>query len=174
MLPEGGSRYHASMTITASTRLPILEGCLLTIVSVMSNGQSGIHQYTPLASSTVWAQDGGTTIPAEDHHVVVLWSRQSARTPAKLQGTRCTRTYGPRSAQPGYMPLTRSTPGLGTIGAAEERRHWRRTRGRRSYKLHTAEVCTGGGPGRRAEAPVEDLGQQTWREPAGGVMSRLW
>jgi hypothetical protein len=63
-----------------------------------------------------------------------------------LGGSRRTGTYGPRGARPGYTPPTRSTPGLGTCGAAEERRHWRRTRDRRSYKLHTAA------------APVEDRG----------------
>ncbi len=145
----------------------------------MSNGQSGIRQYTPPARSTAWARDGGTTIPDQN---VVRQSGQSAGMPAelqytrsggtgggpgttrqrqrwktvtsrrtvvpmedrsqrsyKLQGSRRTGTYGQQSTQLRYTPPTCSTPGLGTSGAAEERRHWRRTRGRRSgYELHTA------------------------------------
>ena len=87
-----------------------------------------------------------------------------------LGGSRRTGTYGPRGARLGYTPPTRSTPGLGTSGAAEERRHWRRTRGRRSYKLHTAAApvedrgrrggSTGGGPGAAR--------RRRWRTGAGG------
>ena len=121
-----------------------------------------------------------------------------------IGGSRRTGAYGPRGARPGYTHPARSTPGLGTSGAEEERRHWRRTRDRgatsytqrrprwrtgddaeevppvedrdtaRRRRSRTGDDAghggAGGGPGRRAEAPVEDRGRQRsrWRTGAGG------
>ncbi len=43
VLQEGGLGRHEGTTVTVSTRLPILEGCVDKDLSGMENGQSGQH-----------------------------------------------------------------------------------------------------------------------------------
>jgi hypothetical protein len=78
-----------------------------------------------------------------------------------IGGSQRTGAYGPQGAQAGCTPQTSCTPGLRTSDGTEERRLWRRTGGRRSYKLQSGgagrelETSRAGASGGQEQADIE-------------------